>query len=72
MKESNHPLHERRNFKISEFSRIYGICRTLVYREIKMGRLRSFKFGRSTLISREAAEQWQKDIEFFPNKSQAL
>jgi excisionase family DNA binding protein len=50
---------ERRNYRISEFSQVYGIGRTKTYQEIKAGRLGTFKVGRITLISREAAEMWQ-------------
>ncbi len=51
---------EKRNYRILEFAEVYGICRTKVCREIKAGRLKTLKCGRSVLIPREAAEAWQK------------
>lgn len=53
----------KRNLRIDEFSEIYGICRTKVYQEIKEGRLKTFKCGKVTLISKEAAEKWQSTLE---------
>lgn len=49
----------KRNYRINEFSRAYGICRTKVYQQIKAGKLKPFKCGRVTLISVESAEAWQ-------------
>lgn len=45
-------------FRLSEFSEAYGISRTKIYDEINLGRLRVFKIGRRTAISREAAHDW--------------
>lgn len=50
---------EKRNYRISEFLKTYGLGRTKFYQEVKAGRLRIFKVGKITLISREAAEAWQ-------------
>ncbi len=50
---------EKRNLRVDEFAQIYGICRTKVYQEIKSGRLKPFKVGKTTLIAIEAAEDWQ-------------
>lgn len=50
---------EKRNFRVNEFGKSYGLCRTKVYQEIKTGRLKIFKVGKTTLISKEAAEDWQ-------------
>lgn len=54
---------EKRNFRIAEFAKAYRIGISKTYMEIKAGRLRCFKVGRSTLISREAAEAWQSSYE---------
>lgn len=51
---------EKRAFRINEFARMYSIGRTKVYEEIKAGRLKAFKIGASTRISREAADSWQR------------
>lgn len=59
MKNTNEHF-EKRNLRVDEFSKQYGICRTKVYQEIKHGRLKPFKCGKTTLISREAAEDWQR------------
>lgn len=50
----------KRNFRIDEFTKIYGIGRTKVYMEIRAGRLKIIKVGKITLISRESAEAWQR------------
>jgi excisionase family DNA binding protein len=54
---------EKRNLSVQEFADLYGICRTRVYQQIKLGNLKPFKVGKSTLISKEAAEKWQKKME---------
>jgi len=59
-------LELKRNFTILEFSEVYGLSKTLIYSEIKKGTLRPFKVGKKTLISKEAAEQWQS---FYEKKS---
>ena len=50
-------------YDVQSFAKAYGISRAQVYVEIKCGRLRNFKVGRRTLISREAAEAWQRALE---------
>lgn len=52
-----------RNFRVGDFCRAYRIGRRKVYLEIQSGRLKTFKVGKITLISREAAEQWQAGYE---------
>lgn len=56
--ETNLPT-PKRNYRIYEFVRIYGIGRTKAYEEIRVGRLKCFKVGKITLISKESAEAWQ-------------
>jgi hypothetical protein len=53
-------------YDIRSFCRAYGISRSFAYLEKKAGRLRSFKAGRKTLISREAAEAWRRALEQSP------
>jgi len=50
-------------YDVQSFAKAYGISRAQVYDEIKLGRLRIFKVGRRTLISREAALSWQRGLE---------
>jgi len=50
-------------YDIPSFCRAYGISRSYVYLEIKVGRLKPFKAGRRTLISRDAAEAWVRTLE---------
>ena len=50
---------QKRNYRIPEFVRAYGIGRTKFYAEVKAGRLKVFKVGKITLISKESAEAWQ-------------
>lgn len=45
-------------YDILTFCELFGIGRTLAYREIKEGRLKIVKVGRRTLITAEAAKQW--------------
>lgn len=54
------PRHsiEKRNLRINEFLVAYNIGRGRFYAEVASGRLKVFKCGRTTLISREAAEAW--------------
>lgn len=53
----------KRNYRIYDFVEKYSISRTKAYQEIQAGRLKTFKCGRITLISVEAAEDWQKSLE---------
>lgn len=45
-------------FRISQFCRAHAIGRSKTYQEIKKGRLQTYKVGRSTYISKDAAEAW--------------
>ncbi len=45
-------------YSIAEASCIMGICKTLVYREIKERRLVAHKCGRRTLILATAINAW--------------
>lgn len=54
MKES----FEKQAWKLNEFCAAHGIGRSKAYEEIAGGRLKAFKVGRLTLITREAAQEW--------------
>jgi len=47
---------------IEEFCGQYGLGRTRVYQEIKMGRLSARKVGRRTLITIDDAEDWLRRL----------
>jgi excisionase family DNA binding protein len=49
---------EKRASTIEDFCARFGVGRTLVYAEIKAGRLRAKKVGRRTLIGHDDAEEW--------------
>lgn len=46
-------------YKIHAFCKFFGIGKSKVYQEIKAGRLKTYKIGRSTLIAGEDAMAWQ-------------
>jgi hypothetical protein len=48
----------KRGYSIEEFGRIYGICRSLIYLEIREGRLKARKVGRRTVIASEDGDDW--------------
>lgn len=55
--------HAPRHFyRIPEFAAEHRVGRSTVYREIKAGRLRVKKVGRSTLISAEDAAAWRESL----------
>lgn len=49
---------EKRAYKVSEFCMAFGIGKTLLYEEVRKGRLKVFKVKTVTLISAEAAKNW--------------
>jgi hypothetical protein len=56
--QARHAKSPKRGYSIEEFGKLYGICRSLVYIEIREGRLRARKVGRRTVIALEDAEDW--------------
>lgn len=48
---------------IPTFCRMFSIGKTLVYSEIKAGRLKIKKAGRRTLISSQAAHEWFNSLQ---------
>lgn len=56
-------MSEIQAYDIPSFCKAYSVSRSYVYLEFKSGRLKFFKAGRRTLISRESAERWQRLLE---------
>ena len=56
-------LVETQAYDIRSFCKAYSVSRSFAYLEMKRGRLRPFKAGRRTLISRAAAQAWQRSLE---------
>jgi len=54
---------ETQVYDIRAFCAAHHVSRSYAYLEIKAGRLKRFKLGRRTLISREAAESWRRAVE---------
>jgi hypothetical protein len=50
-------------YSLKSFCKAHCISRSFAYLEIKAGRLKPFKAGRKTLISREAADGWRRALE---------
>jgi hypothetical protein len=55
--------HTNLAFSVRGFCKEHAVGRTLVYQEIREGRLRIMKVGRRTLISTEAAADWRRLME---------
>jgi hypothetical protein len=53
------PESERGAFDITGFCLAYRLSRSMIYREIRDGRLRVMKVGNRTLISRRAARDYE-------------
>ncbi len=51
---------------INEFCQWAGIGRTLAYRQIQAGKLRTRKVGRRTLITMDAAKSWLDGLAVTP------
>jgi hypothetical protein len=50
-------------YSIKGLCRAYAVGRTTAYEQIKLGRLRARKLGRSTIILRADAEEWADGLE---------
>lgn len=50
----------QRVYSIKQFCKFYKIASSSFYLEIKQGRLRSFKSGYRTYITRGEAERWNR------------
>lgn len=49
-------------FSVKEFCQMVGIGRTTFYQELKNGRIRAKKSGRSTLIPKSELERFIKEL----------
>ena len=56
---------EKPVYRISEFCQQYSISRSTFYREVGAGRICITKCGRTTLISRVAAQRWLKNLPLY-------
>lgn len=55
---------EKQAFSIPEFCAAYSVGRAKLYRMMKAGEgPRIMKVGRKTIISKEAADEWRRNIE---------
>ena len=52
------PSNERITFTVNDSAKAVGVGRTLLYSEIKSGRLRAFKLRGRTLIHAEDLQSW--------------
>ena len=52
----------KRAYRIEEFCNRFGVGRTKVYEELKLGRLRGRKIGRRTIIAEDDAESWLRRL----------
>jgi len=58
------PAHRARPrvMSIAEFSERYGLGRTTIYKEIKLGRLLARKCHKRTVITEDDAEDWLRSL----------
>ncbi|MBZ9859722.1 helix-turn-helix domain-containing protein [Mesorhizobium sp. CA12] len=52
----------RHAYTIKEFSRIYGVSRSFIYKEVARGNLEVRKAGRRTLILSDVADRWLQSL----------
>ena len=52
-------------FSIKEFCEMVGIGRTTFYQEVKAGRIKAKKMGRSTLIPKSELERFIEELPSF-------
>jgi excisionase family DNA binding protein len=53
---------DRKTFSPEEAAKIIGVGRTLIFEEIRGGRLEAKKAGRRTLITAEALDNWLSNL----------
>jgi excisionase family DNA binding protein len=56
-------------YSIEEFRTAFSIGRSVVYDEIRAGRLRALKVGARTLITRDDAIAWLRNLPARPTKT---
>ena len=59
-------------YTVDQFGAAYNLGRTRIYQEISAGRLRIMKVGARTLISREAADEWRRNLEAHAERDGAV
>lgn len=52
----------RRAYSLNQISQSAGIGLTKIYEEIRLGRLRAKKFGKRTLVTEAALEEWLNNL----------
>jgi len=58
-------IESKRNaYTIKEFSSIYGVSRSFIYKEVARGNLEVRKAGRRTLILSSVADRWLQSLPF--------
>jgi hypothetical protein len=55
-------IHDQDAFSVEDFARRHGIGRTLVYDEIREGRLVARKVRSRTLVTAEDARAWRENL----------
>ena len=59
-------------FSVVDFCRAHNLSRGTFYNLLRDGLApKTFKVGKRTLISREAAEQWRRHMEFLTAESES-
>ena len=61
--QNDTPVPEQRVYSVGEAHRRAGVSRTLLYEEIREGRLKVSKAGRRTLILNENLEAWLQGLQ---------
>jgi excisionase family DNA binding protein len=64
--EPEERLH--RAWSIDQFCQCFGIGRTTVYEQIKLGRLRARKIGKRTVITNDDANDWLQNLPYVEAK----
>lgn len=54
---------------IAQFCETFNVGRTFIYGQIKMGRLTALKAGGKTLISRDEAGRWIRELPKLENST---
>ena len=61
-----------RAFSVEQFCQRFGIGRTSVYQEIRLGRLRARKIGRRTIITEDDGEAWLQRLPVIESTGEAV
>jgi excisionase family DNA binding protein len=63
VEQSRYIVFNRAALSVPDVMESTGLCREMVYREIRSGALRSFKVGNRRLISPDALMEWIRSLE---------